>query len=433
MTSHSKTKKSFRGPYSVSKLETYQQCPYAFYLLYIKKIQAPDTPSKRVGKAFHEIAKNYLLYLQQADLSSDKERAWKIAKELTVHLSDEERDDLFQILTKWLDRVEFDEEMRTTAMIEEKIAIDKDFQPVDWLAPNVWFRWVMDRFYIRQGSLAIIDDWKIDRALPAQSKIEKSLQMRGYAWLMAMIYPDLEQFVIRLHYVRHSKMIEAVLNRGQALDGRDLIMGVITKIEQDTQFEPRVSDRCHWCDLKGECAKFKEALQLKGGTLVKTEEDARRVGEQIVLLSNYIKEGKKELKAWVEKHHPIIIGKKKWDFSLSESKSYPIKDVLRVVKEWRDEEMVKANTEEEKQAIKTIADEIMNKTLEKAKVKENTLGSIFGAFHEVKERVISEVKPSIYRKNNFDFIDIEKAKEKTEKQAKVKKSTKKNKSIDDIF
>lgn len=73
-------------------------------------------------------------------------------------------------------------------MVEHKLAFDRNWQPCEFFAAEAIFRIVVD-FHFQQGELAVVLDWKSNRAVP--ETVEKDLQLRSYGWgLKKAVYPE---------------------------------------------------------------------------------------------------------------------------------------------------------------------------------------------------------------------------------------------------
>ena len=93
--------------------------------------------------------------------------------------------------------------------VEKQLAFDRNWQPCEYFSDEAYFRMVID-FHFRQDSLGVIVDWKTNRQVP--QTVEKDLQLLTYGWgLKQALYPDVQEVLLRLHFLRYSKEREILL------------------------------------------------------------------------------------------------------------------------------------------------------------------------------------------------------------------------------
>ena len=93
--------------------------------------------------------------------------------------------------------------------VENRLAFDAEWQPCGFFSDEARFRMVID-FHFRQDSLGVIIDWKTNRVLG--SSLQEDYQLRTYAWgLRRALYPEVQEVLLRLHYLRYGREQEVLL------------------------------------------------------------------------------------------------------------------------------------------------------------------------------------------------------------------------------
>ena len=120
--------------------------------------------------------------------------------------------------------------------MEHQLAFDRNWQPCEFSADEAYFRMVVD-FHFRQGELAVVLDWKSNRVVP--ETVEKDLQLRTYGLgLKQVSYPDAQEILLRLHFLRYGKEREVLLEP-QDLEGvPEVLAAKIMTIEEDQEPQP---------------------------------------------------------------------------------------------------------------------------------------------------------------------------------------------------
>jgi len=186
------------------------------------------------------------------------------------------------------------------------LAFDADWQPCEFFSEAAYFRMVID-FHFRQETLGVIIDWKTNRAMP--QTVEKDLQLRTYGWgLKQALYPEIEEVLLRLHFLRYGKEREVLLSSQDLAGVPDELQARIEVIKTDQTFTPTPGSFCGWCGLTAHCPVMAQALVpvevLAPVTLVQAE----KATSLLLTLQNLERELASRLKEWVRHHGPIAVG-----------------------------------------------------------------------------------------------------------------------------
>jgi hypothetical protein len=131
---------------------------------------------------------------------------------------------------------------------EEEVAVDSNWQPVAFDAPNAYFRGKKD-LDIKCDSHAEIYDWKSGKIYPShvsQGKAYLALSPYDCDFIVRFVYLDIPTHVEEWKYKEEDKIRE-----------REILTRKIEVIRLDETWRPTPGEKCRWCDLSwrrgGDC------------------------------------------------------------------------------------------------------------------------------------------------------------------------------------
>lgn len=201
---------------SHSKRTAYD-CPYYFYMRYIKREPMKKDIFLSEGTFLHQVAQVYTNALIKHKLTADNDlledtfrQLWKIQDEIPESLHDEN----FTAVKKFGER--FSVNPQTIWKTELGIAFTELIQPVEfpplesyeaedeWAEENgVWVHQRLDRVDIDpSGRQATVTDYKTARAVTSRSELERRGQGKQYAWALLQYNPSLEKVNVVFDFIR---------------------------------------------------------------------------------------------------------------------------------------------------------------------------------------------------------------------------------------
>lgn len=159
--------------WSFSRLNAFETCPKQFYHTSIAKdVKVPESPEQKFGNELHK--------------AMEKRLGSGVA------------------LTKKFDFMEPAAAMLEKApgkrYAEMQIAIDQNMQVVDWFAPTVWARAIVD-LAIVDGEKGIIIDWKTGAKMT-----DDFTQQQAAAALTFVKFPQLQSIEMGYYWTKHMKL-----------------------------------------------------------------------------------------------------------------------------------------------------------------------------------------------------------------------------------
>lgn len=262
-----------RTPLSESRLAK-AGCMYLFHGLYLAKpkVLEPKTTPMLLGGFFHERADRLARAVagshrtadqQQAIMEREFDVAWSGRGDTEFRtLPEDEREDLRDLCIRWARRVTFPPSFQRS---EVRVAVNERWEPVDWMAPDVFFRGIIDRLDLA-NYLLVVQDYKTSWMALPQREVERSTQLRSYAALGRALLPEIERVRVEFNYVRLDIVRGLLLERQDIQDAKDRIFRESDRIEAlvaKRAFDPTPGALCEQCPLFDQCPAKKQAAMLR--------------------------------------------------------------------------------------------------------------------------------------------------------------------------
>lgn len=168
--------------WSYSRLKNYETCPKRYYNIDVaKNFKEPDSEELTYGNTLHKVL---------ADAISEKNPLPEGYKK-------------FQ---KYVDRITKAKNPEAQIIVEQQLAITKDFTPTTWFGDDVWFRGVLDAVKI-VGPVAAILDWKTGKI------IEDGIQLAMFAQCLFSHHPQVQKIRTEFVWLKHDATTRADFTR----------------------------------------------------------------------------------------------------------------------------------------------------------------------------------------------------------------------------
>lgn len=136
-------------------------------------------------------------------------------------------------------------------LAEQKMTLNKNLMPTEWLAPDAWFRSVLDILIIHENQKkAFVLDWKTGKRRPDFT------QMEIFALQVFKHYPNVDTVTSALVWLQSKQMDTQVYKREQSNVMWARIMARISRIYESLEHDnwpPKPSGLCPWCPAKHIC------------------------------------------------------------------------------------------------------------------------------------------------------------------------------------
>lgn len=174
--------------WSFSSLNAFETCPKQYYHYKVAK-DTPEPPGEAAmwGTRFHTAAENYI-------------KTGELEPEFMQY-----KDYFDSVISRGRDA-------GCTMLPEQKMALNRDMQPCDWFASDVWVRGIIDVLILTDRGTAFAEDWKTGKKKPG------SEQLKLFALLVFAHYPEVELCVTTYRWVQDKTGTTDVFHRNQAAE-----------------------------------------------------------------------------------------------------------------------------------------------------------------------------------------------------------------------
>jgi len=284
--------------YSFSRLDLYERCPWAYKTVYLDRIPRAKNEALETGQLLHGLVADYLNRLIATGQPTD----WDWARSATPK---EALADAMEMWKRFYGTFALPESLEYPG-VENRLAFNANWQPCDFFSEEVFFRMVID-FHFRQDSLGVIVDWKTNRAVP--QTVVKDLQLRTYGWgLKQALYPEVQEVLLRLHFLRYGKEREIILESQDLAGVPDELEARISVIESDKDYDPTPGSFCGLCGVTAHCPVMSQALAPVEVLAPANREQAEKAASLLLTLQKMEKELTARLKDWVKENGSIQVG-----------------------------------------------------------------------------------------------------------------------------
>lgn len=214
--------------WSFSRWDLYEKCARRAYYKFIRKLPDPIEPGGPMerGGLVHKMAENYVLKKINA-VPPELKPVAPMLKELR----------------------------KVKASPELELAVDKNWKPVEWYAPNAWGRAKIDSAVMfDDGGLDIVD-WKTGQYKPDDPNYD--LQLELYGTFGFATHDEAQRVHAKLAFTDHGKIVDDTFHRKDYHKLKTLWEKRIKRMMTDERFEPSPGRQCLWCPYSkakgGEC------------------------------------------------------------------------------------------------------------------------------------------------------------------------------------
>lgn len=205
--------------WSLSRFNTYEQCPALAKYKFIDKRAEPKAPAMERGGQIHKLAENYVRHKQEV---------------LPTELA------LFE--------EEFSFMKDTECAVELELCFDKKWQQIDWFSPAAYCRIKIDAI-IFNNNIATVVDHKTGKFKVSEGYM---LQLDLYALGTLLAYPAIDTVIPVLWYLDAGEIFPApedqvVYKRSQLDELKAAWDERVQPMLNDTQFLPLPNSGCKWC------------------------------------------------------------------------------------------------------------------------------------------------------------------------------------------
>ncbi|MBM3256696.1 MAG: PD-(D/E)XK nuclease family protein [Candidatus Moranbacteria bacterium] len=330
---------------SYSALNTFLTCPLKYKFQAIDKIKTPKKPAQLFGSLVHATLK----FIHSPGLQGfpDAEKAldyfsknWK-----AENFPAEESQNYFRegvgIIQKYYQTLS-EEERHQTIALEHRFIIPIKKHTLGGF---------IDRIDRTATGFEIID-YKTDRKVPPQEKIDQDLQLSIYLKAFIHQWPslfsrvkDTDKINLTLFYLRHGLKLSTTRTSKDLSSIESNILEDIERLEKahaNNRFDPKINALCDWCDYQKLCPMFSHKYKVPGSQ--PKEKEIQEIGQQFIQLKAEKRKLEKEIGELGEKLAAYLEQEKIGQFftekgsilkQLRETYKYDSAEVVKLFGEWK--------------------------------------------------------------------------------------------------
>lgn len=232
---------------SYSRLSDYRQCPRKFRLKYLDKApnfkeDASKSPHLVRGGNVHKGLENYIIKLRAgqqgipvsslAEVERTKPLIHKMMSQYDIHP-------------------------------EHQVAINDQFQLVDWFANDAWFRVIFD--VIGFGQDLLLGDWKTGKINDYAGTMDEPGQLHYAAFVGMCVWPQFEDVHTAYFYVDHKKSHRESFAKSKDFDRlQAALIREHNQVNSESEWAPCVNDYCKWCQATKDQCPYSRKVVLPG-------------------------------------------------------------------------------------------------------------------------------------------------------------------------
>jgi putative RecB family exonuclease len=246
--------------YSYSRLGTYRQCPLKYRFGYVDRMPRKGTTVEAfLGSRFHEVMEH--LYGQRTRTPSAEE-----LKELFLGLWERKWNEDVRIVQR--DRSAEDYKATGLRAIEDyhrryspfdqgrTLGIERELSLKLDGGDGHRLRCIIDRLTAAPDGTFEIHDYKTSGFLPEQARVDEDEQLALYEMAVRQAWPDVGGVELVWHYVAFDMELRSRRTGAQLAELAMKTRERIDEIERASEFPPRESTLCAWCDYQEQCPLF---------------------------------------------------------------------------------------------------------------------------------------------------------------------------------
>lgn len=257
--------------YSHSRLETFENCPMKYRLRYIEGIRTKRKSIEAfMGTRVHGALEKLYRDLRMSRLPPLREleayylEQWNALCDDAVFVVRSEygpedyRETGLRCIRGYYRRYyPFDEGV--AIWIERKTSIpmrDREGRTVD-------FTGIIDRLDDLGGGRYEIHDYKTSSALPTRQELERDRQLSLYQLAVEAAFPGAAGVELVWHYLFFDRELRLRRERAGLEAAASRAVDLVERIEAASEFPPRESALCDWCEVQEHCPKRKHIFMVE--------------------------------------------------------------------------------------------------------------------------------------------------------------------------
>lgn len=244
---------------SHSRLATFENCPLQYRFRYVDQLPRETISVEAfLGTKVHEALENFYGVVGRGrvptveELIGTFEEFWKagFGGHVRVVRRNTVAEDYRREGVKCLRRFHAEHEpFDADETIGTELRVEAD------LAPGGGYRLVgfVDRLARARDGVLEIQDYKTSSTLPSPQRLRSDRQLPLYQIAVQQQYPHESRIRLVWYYLKHGRRLERTLGSEDLDAVREQTVRLIDRVRSETDFPPRESALCDWCEYQAAC------------------------------------------------------------------------------------------------------------------------------------------------------------------------------------
>lgn len=329
-----------RRALSVSQINAFHECRWAYRELNLRRYPAPRPDYLDLGTQAHELVQSYLLHLVAQQREQDEAAVPRLLQEWSARSTTPVPSDDYATLGDILARFArwFRLEWRHVWDPEAGMSVTWEGEPCEWDDwDRVWFRGKSDLVLLPETTKAVVMDWKSGWHMLTDREMQTDLQPRTYATILRKINPAIECVRVTNYYLRWGieRTAEFDVSTMDSTWGHlrgisDQVERMIDRLNDNRTWTPQPGVHCAGCRVRARCPVGKNVVPEVAVTSLEEAQQAAGLRQQYLARANQIQD---QLRAWVDANGPVPIPGAEVGYVKLESWTYDAEKVARLATE----------------------------------------------------------------------------------------------------
>jgi hypothetical protein len=143
---------------------------------------------------------------------------------------------------------------------ELQLAINENFEAVDWFSKDAWFRAIYDM--IGFGPNLFFGDFKTGKLADYSGSLDMPGQLHLSSLMGMAVWPDYDEIDNRYIYVDHKQTKILKLTRSEHFEPlKEKLVLEHRQVNEEKNFDPKSNEFCKWCQAtKDQCPNSRKAV-----------------------------------------------------------------------------------------------------------------------------------------------------------------------------
>lgn len=287
---------------SASRLKKYLQCTEAYHQAYENKVRS-EAVHLRFGTMIHKVFERW--FQEDKEIRDIYEEEWRNADVVDLQYY-KDGIEMVENFTTYTDRnniISLGFEVPFAINIEDDIVLDisgvdfsngeesKKFLKTLEEDDKPYIFGFIDRIdFNPDNDTLYIVDYKTSRVALKRDEADVDEQLSMYALVASYLYPEYENVVLQLQYVRLGEFVSSYRTAEDLKTFKAWLIHMYYQIKNDVSPQPTLNKYCGWCDARHGCNAYQDLINVDDGkSEIEKLKEFQDLDTQLENINAYIK------------------------------------------------------------------------------------------------------------------------------------------------